>query len=296
MREDFEDDIETGEGEVEESESPAKGKKWLDKDEYVERGGNPDKWVSQEEFAAGKREADGYSLKRQLRKLEQTNRQLAEDNRNMAQHFASMAAAQVKAVQRDYDKRIAEIEAQQEEAEEADDVKAFKRLQAKKDKLSAEKKEATADVKEAVEKEKQKQIHIDEESAEAFEDWKEANEWFGKDKKKTRIAKAIIDEIDAENPTMPLKKKIKLFAAEIREQLGGDEEEDEDEAPTRRVFKKAGGRAAGFSSGTSGIPRDAKEYGEKWIRDNPELYQTDGKPDQKKIKGYWDDMRAAYAS
>lgn len=147
----------------------AKRQGWTEKDEFK---GDPDKWVDAQTFV--ERQEDNIGLLR--KKTGFLERKLAEQDQLIARSAKHLSDLD----QRAYERAMAAIKAQMEQAVEAGDVDEFKKLTAEADKLSADAKS-------------EKSTYTADDAEIAMDEFREANPWYDR----AHTARSTDDDIAA---------------------------------------------------------------------------------------------------
>ena len=224
---------------------------WTPKSQFK---GDPDKWVDAETFVKRGEEFLPF-LKANNRRLEQALERANAKIEQMDKGLKSAIQQLSRADQRAYAKAKADLEAELEQYAAAGNAEAVKAVT--KDLVDLEK-ETVAKVEDAPGEDP------------AFAEWREANPWFGKDMRKTRIAAALGAEVAEDGYTG--KAQVKEVDRRLREEYPDWFAKPTN--PNRTAAAPVEGVGAPLRSGAktySDLPAEAKAMCDELCRDMPKL-------------------------
>lgn len=242
---------------------------WKPKEEYEGPEGT---WVNAAQFAAENRKINKV--------VNAVNANLRKEIAEMRANFDGVVEVIKSAAKREYDEKIAKLEAERAEAIRDNDDSAFTKAdkalrEAERNPPKEPEKKATGD-------------GIDPATVEVLSKWAAENQWFGTDKRKTNLAKVVAADMREERPELVGKQAEWLKELDRRLRELHPEDFGKKKAPVNRT---EGGNGGGNSSasgskekGYNELPAAAKEQALKYEK----LYKV---PKEDYAKNYWEQIK-----
>lgn len=235
-------------------EREARNMGWLPEEEFK---GNKDKWVDAEDFVEKGKHVlpillqNNKRLQDQLLTRDQKIDNLTQSIEKLETHFT---AANKRAVETAREQVRAQLKGELKAAREDEDVDAEVEVLEKLQKLD----KPEPDTKQS-EPAKGTNDTLDSDLSPEFKSWQDENkDWFGVDKKKTKLAVRIAEDIAEDEPHLKGRAFYDRCDELLAEQSG--EKKDEDRSrPVSRTESGSRGTSRSTSSSYSSLPADAKQ-------------------------------------